>query len=404
MRTLDRRGRGHDEEEEEAEDDDPKALISFLSHSSVSFNLSLADSELLRDGDDFLSDDDDDDEDQEAWPPFHARLDNDRYGVISVLGSGSFGRVVLAADTLAGSCVAIKALDKAKASPRAKAEVELLKLVHSPFVVRSLGVFETPRATCQVLSFCQGGDMHTLLDTVGGRMRQDQAVFYAAEVLLALEALHAQTIAFRDLKPENVMLDADGHVVLVDLGLAKRGVSLLRGSDSLVGTPEYLAPEVLLHRPAGLLVDVWALGMLLHELVMGLPPWYVANPKEVMRRIVEEPLDLGSSPRLSHAARTSLTAMLTKDPHRRLGSRSLVTTAGARACRSADVFRYVDWDRAEARALPPPFPRPVRSAWDTAWFAPEFVSVSVDADAWFHSPTPVSESPLAQAPYRVAVT
>lgn len=88
--------------------------------------------------------------------------------------------------------------------------------------------------------------------------------FYASELVLALKYLHDNGVAFRDLKPENVLLDLDGHIKLTDFGLAKEGIDLHEGADSWVGTPAYFAPEILQHRSYGMAVDWWALGILMY--------------------------------------------------------------------------------------------------------------------------------------------
>jgi len=152
--------------------------------------------------------------------------------------------------------------------------------------------FQSPDKLYLVLDYCPGGELFFHLSRFR-RFPERVARFYAAELLLALGHLHKRGIIYRDLKPENVLLDADGHVKLGDFGLAKAGIRhAYEGATSMCGTPEYMAPEVLAQQGHGFCVDYWGLGMLTYEMMTGLPPWYTTDRAKLFRRLRSAPLEI----------------------------------------------------------------------------------------------------------------
>jgi serine/threonine protein kinase len=120
---------------------------------------------------------------------------------------------------------------------------------------------------------------------------EHMARFYSAEITLALDTMHEHGVVYRDLKPENILLDGEGHIKLADFGLAKEGVhEAAEGAHSLCGTPEYLSPEVLDRQGHGTAVDWWNLGMVLYEMLTGLPPWYTTDRDKLFERLRSAPL------------------------------------------------------------------------------------------------------------------
>jgi serine/threonine protein kinase len=144
-----------------------------------------------------------------------------------------------------------------------RTERSVLGYVRHPFVVGLQMAFQTRDKLFFVLDYCAGGELFCHLQRLG-KFAEPRARFYTAELVLALAHVHALGVVYRDLKPENVLLDARGHVRLTDFGLSKEGVTLhAKGAHSFCGTPEYLAPEILARRGHGRAVDWWSLGALL---------------------------------------------------------------------------------------------------------------------------------------------
>ena len=135
------------------------------------------------------------------------------------------------------------------------------------------------------MDYCAGGELFFHLGKEG-RFSEERSKFYAAEIVLALEHLHSLRIIYRDLKPENVLLDEKGHVRLTDFGLSKEGIKHNAcGANSFCGTPEYLAPEILNRSGHGFAVDWWSLGALVYEMLTGLPPFYSKDREVLFEKI-----------------------------------------------------------------------------------------------------------------------
>ena len=147
-------------------------------------------------------------------------------------------------------------------------------------------------------------------------MSEAQAKFYFAEILLGLEYIHAKGVVYRDLKPENVLLDIDGHLKLADFGLSKALPQPDSLTNSFCGSPEYMSPEMLVGCGHGFGVDYYSLGAILFEMLTGLPPFYSTDRDAMYRDIVEA--ELHYPPYLSRAAVDLLEKLLCKDQSQRL--------------------------------------------------------------------------------------
>ena len=210
---------------------------------------------------------------------------------------------------------------------RTRTERKVLAKVDHPFIMKLHFAFQNDEKLFLVLDYCAGGELFFHLSR-HQKFPEHYTRFYAAELLLALGHLHAHGIIYRDLKPENVLLDSDGHVKLGDFGLAKAGIKHpYKGAASLCGTPEYMSPEILQQIGHGFCVDYWGLGMLTYEMMTGLPPWYTTEDRRILyRRIETAPLII--PPFFSQEVSSLTFHLLQKDPRRRLGVRGMNTVMG----------------------------------------------------------------------------
>ncbi len=173
---------------------------------------------------------------------------------------------------------------------RTKIERRVLGYVDHPFLMKLHYAFQTGRKLYLVLDYCPGGELFFHLSRFK-RFPEGVVRFYSAELVLALQHLHNSGIIYRDIKPENILLDRDGHLKLGDFGLAKDGINqATSGAQSVCGTPEYMAPEVISKAGHGTAVDWWGLGMLMYEMLTGLPPWYTKDRKKLFERLRSAPL------------------------------------------------------------------------------------------------------------------
>ncbi|KAJ1935533.1 Serine/threonine-protein kinase, partial [Linderina pennispora] len=221
-------------------------------------------------------------------------LSIDQFDLLKVIGKGSFGKVMQVRKLDTGRIYAMKILSKSKIVMRSEvahtlAERNVLAKINHPFIVPLKFSFQTPEKLYLVLAFINGGELFHHLQREG-RFDQHRSRFYAAELLSALDCLHSYNVIYRDLKPENILLDYSGHIALCDFGLCKLNMSDNETTNTFCGTPEYLAPELLQGRGYTKTVDWWTFGVLLYEMMTGLPPFYDENVNEMYRRILEDEL------------------------------------------------------------------------------------------------------------------
>ena len=188
------------------------------------------------------------------------------------------------------------------------------------------------------------------------------ARFFAYQILTAIKYLHKRDVVHCDLKPENILFDSKGHVKLVDFGLAKCTGS----SNSLVGTPEYVAPEVLLKKKYDASADFWNLGCVLFEMLAGRPPFVEKNLHEILKSIVNKELEVPSE--ISKEAGDVLKGLLEKDPKKRLKTTNLKKMA---------FFEGVDWENVKKAAGKPPFVPEIESEIDVKYFEKKIVEGEV---------------------------
>ncbi|KAI0533018.1 serine/threonine-protein kinase gad8 [Xylaria digitata] len=300
------------------------------------------------------------------------RLNISDFELLKVIGKGSFGKVMQVRKKDTHRIYALKTIRKAKIISRSEvahtlAERSVLAQINNPFIVPLKFAFQSPEKLYFVLAFVNGGELFYHLSKEG-RFDINRSRFYTAELLCALECLHGFNVIYRDLKPENILLDYQGHIALCDFGLCKLEMRDEDHTNTFCGTPEYLAPELLLGQGYNKTVDWWTLGVLLYEMLTGLPPFYDENTNEMYRKISSEPLHFPSSDVVPPAAKDLLTKLLNRDPTQRLGAN------GSVEIKSHPFFHAIDWRKLLQRKYEPSFKPNVASALDTTNFDPEFTS------------------------------
>ena len=197
--------------------------------------------------------------------------------MIKVVGRGSFGKVYMCRKKDTGKIYAMKTLKKdfiirKNQVSNTKIERDIMTAVSHPFIVKLHFAFQTEETVYFVTDFLNGGELFFhLCNEI--RFSESRAKFYAAQMILALKALHENGIIYRDLKPENVILDSEGYLKLTDFGLSKVDLPTDELTNTFCGTPEYLAPEIITHKGHSFKVDWWSLGILLYEMISGINPF-----------------------------------------------------------------------------------------------------------------------------------
>jgi len=240
-----------------------------------------------------------------------------------------------------------------------KTERKILEKVDHPYIVHLHYAFQDEKKLYFVTEFMQGGELFYHLRREGV-FRESRAKFYACEIILALQHLHENNCIYRDLKPENILLGEDGHIKLTDFGLSKMILSTRKGREekafTICGTPEYLAPEIIIGRGYDKSVDWWSLGALLYEMLSGFSPF--RNDDSTAAESKSDKLDLSlytktikMPPYFSDEAKSFIQALLTVDPRDRLGSGPL----GSENVKSHIFFQGVDWEAYMEKKVQPPF-------------------------------------------------
>jgi protein kinase A len=318
----------------------------------------------------------------EYLPPTR-RFNPSDFKLVRTLGTGTFARVCLVRPANATTPLqeqstpevyALKILRKTeviklKQIDHVRHERAILgDVAGHPFITTLLASFSDHDSLYMLLDYVPGGELFSYLRKFR-RFDEATARFYAAEIVLVLEYLHEHQggVAYRDLKPENLLLDGDGHIKLVDFGFAKRlGYQGDRPVETytLCGTPEYLAPEVIHNKGHTAAVDWWALGILIYEFLTGYPPFWHQNPIEIYKQIVEKPVLFPQDPPISDAAKDIIRSFCTIDRSRRLGNIS----GGAQRVKEHPFFQGVNWSDVFNRRRRGPIIPPIRYPGDSQCF------------------------------------
>lgn len=220
------------------------------------------------------------------------------------------------------------------------------------------------------MEYVNGGDLMFQIQRAR-KFDEPRARFYAAEVTLALMFLHRNGIIYRDLKLDNILLDAEGHCKIADFGMCKEGMAENKLTQTFCGTPDYIAPEILQELDYDASVDWWALGVLMYEMMAGQPPFEADNEEDLFESILHD--DVLYPVWLSKEAVQILRGFMTKHPAKRLGC--VKDHGGEKAILNNPFFHEkIDWDLLEKRQIKPPFKPKIKSRTDANNFDKDFTS------------------------------
>ena len=302
------------------------------------------------------------------------------FELLTVIGKGGFGKVVHCRHRGTATTYAMKILSKEflidtnNVSYMLEERASLLKVNH-PFIVKLLAAFQTTTKVYLVMEYIIGGELFSRLQDRAFFL-PNEAKFYTAEAVLAIEYLHGVGICHRDLKPENCLLDKDGHLRITDFGFAK---GFTGGSENhnwlktMCGTDEYMAPEMIKGQRYGFAVDWWALGCLIFEMTTGKPPFRGKNKKKLHQDILNSRVKM--SPHLTSEQCSLIKGLLCRNPEQRLGAAksTMFKTKGVKEIKQHPFFRRLQWQRLIAKEIEPPFRPEITNQFDTSHFDEEFV-------------------------------
>ncbi|XP_041638405.1 protein kinase C delta type-like isoform X2 [Cheilinus undulatus] len=297
------------------------------------------------------------------------RLSLNQLVLHKVLGKGSFGKVLLAELKGQGQYFAVKVLKKDVVLMDDDVECTMVEkrvlalAWENPFLTHLYSTFQSKEHLFFVMEYLNGGDLMFHIQ-VNGRFDVIRSTFYAAEIIVGLQFLHSKGIIYRDLKLDNVMLDKDGHIKIADFGMCKENVFGDARATTFCGTPDYIAPEILLGQKYTFSVDWWSFGVLVYEMLIGQSPFQGDDEDELFESIRS---DTPHYPRwITKEAKSLLELLFERDPCRRLGVVGDI--------RAHPFFRNINWPALERREVTPPFKPKVKSPGDCSNFDREFLS------------------------------
>lgn len=299
----------------------------------------------------------------------------DDFQIMKVLGRGTFGKVCLVQYKPTKEYYAMKSLKKDVLLDMDQVqstilEKKILQSLDHPFLVGMVFCFQTEERIYFIMPFIRGGELFQHLRKEKF-FKEDKARFYAASMGIALEYLHNHGIVYRDIKPENILIGEDGYLKLIDFGMAK----MLKGNEkamSFCGTPEYLAPEIITGEGHNRAADWWSYGILLFEMLCGIPPFYCENTERMYDLITNAELRFPKRIQLSENAKDLIKKLLIKKQDKRLG-----VEKGFEEIKSHPFFKGFDFDALLAKKLEAPFIPVLKDSLDVGNFDEEFTSEEI---------------------------
>ena len=294
---------------------------------------------------------------------------------LKLVGKGSFGKVILVKYFENNKIYAMKILKKEEIIKRkqinhTKTERLILEKLNHPFIAKLKFAFQDEQKLYLVTEFMQGGELYFHLKR-NSYFKEKAVKFYTSQILLAIEYLHNNGYIYRDLKPENILIDKDGNVKLTDFGLSKMVLNDKSTTDTICGTPEYLAPEIFRQQSYTKCVDWFSFGILLYEMICGNFPFKLKN-----RKIEENTYDtkIEYPEKMSMEARDTIGKLLQIDPEKRLGYNS------SEEIKKSAFFKDMDFDKVYNKEYKPPFKPKLNGDLDLKYFDINFTEGNIDSD------------------------
>ncbi|KAJ1935763.1 Serine/threonine kinase, partial [Kickxella alabastrina] len=280
---------------------------------------------------------------------------------IKVLGKGNFGKVMLSEEKSTSKLYAIKVLkkefivenDEFESTRSEKRVLLIANKERHPFLIGLHSCLQTSNHIFFVMEYISGGDLMMHVQKLG-TFGERRAKFFACEILLGLAYFHKAGIIYRDLKLDNILLDKEGHVKIADYGLCKENMGYGQTTITFCGTPEFMAPEIVLEQRYGRAVDWWAFGVLIYEMILGTSPFHGEDENEIFESILED--EILYPVRMSRDSVFICQALLEKDPSKRLGS----SPNDAEDIMRHSFFAGVNWDDVLNKKIPPPYVPDIR--------------------------------------------
>jgi serine/threonine protein kinase len=272
------------------------------------------------------------------------------FNIVRLIGVGSYGKVYAASKKSSNKIYAIKILKKEEINninkkKEIKTERILLAKLNHPFIMKLDYAFQTRKSLYFITKFMHGGELnYHIYNDKKNYFSEEKAKFYAAEIILGLNYLHQNCCIYRDLKPENVLIDLDGHIKLTDFGLSKLCEESPCKARTMCGTPEYLAPEMLFSKDYGIEVDWWSLGILIYEMISGYLPFKILPDEKVTKKVYKKKFKIFSH--FSNEVKDLLKKLLEFNPKKRIGYDKII---------AHPFFKDIDWERVEKKEMIPPF-------------------------------------------------
>ncbi|KAG7468790.1 kinase C theta type [Solea senegalensis] len=298
-----------------------------------------------------------------------AKFTVDDFVLHKMLGKGSFGKVFLAELKCSGQFFAIKALKKDVVLMDDDVECTMVErrvlslAWENPFLTHLYCTFQTKENLFFVMEYLNGGDLMFHIQSCH-KFDLHRSTFYAAEIICGLQFLHSKGIIYRDLKLDNVLLDSDGHIKIADFGMCKENMQDDTRTSTFCGTPDYIAPEILLGQKYNTSVDWWSFGVLLYEMLIGQSPFHGRDEEQLFQSIrTDNPV----YPRfLNKHSKDILVKLFVREPEERLGVTGNI--------RHHSFFSCIDWNALEQRQVAPPFRPTITSPSDCSNFDKEFIN------------------------------